>query len=356
MNFGPHDHRGRQLRHHGPGAGAGHQLLRHRQRLRLEEGRGRHRADRRPLVRAGRRAARRRSSWRPRSTARWATGPTSRGLSAYHIRRACEESLRRLQTDHIDLYQMHHIDRDDAVGGDLAGDGAAGAAGQGALRRQQQLRRLAHRAGAGARPRRATSWAWSREQSLYNLNARTIELEVLPACRDYGLGVIPWSPLGGGLLGGRAAEGQRKAGARRRAHAESASRSTASSSRRTRRSAASWARSRPTWRWPGCCTTRSSPRRSSARARWSSSTAACGRWRSSCRLTTHAAARRDLPRPGRRGAGSLRLVASHVLPPSRSAATSCLPRTAAPAGLTAAVDAAGMLPRSVGALHGHAGR
>ena len=50
------------------------------------------------------------------------------------------------------------------------------------------------------------------EQSLYNLNARTIELEVIPACREFGLGVIPWSPLGGGLLGGvlgKAQEGRR---------------------------------------------------------------------------------------------------------------------------------------------------
>jgi aryl-alcohol dehydrogenase-like predicted oxidoreductase len=39
------------------------------------------------------------------------TGPNDRRLSAYHIRRACEDSLRRLQTDHIDLYQMHHVDR-----------------------------------------------------------------------------------------------------------------------------------------------------------------------------------------------------------------------------------------------------
>jgi aryl-alcohol dehydrogenase-like predicted oxidoreductase len=50
------------------------------------------------------------------------------------------------------------------------------------------------------------------EQSLYNLNARTIELEVIPACRHYGLGIIPWSPIGGGLLGGvlrRASSGRR---------------------------------------------------------------------------------------------------------------------------------------------------
>ena len=51
------------------------------------------------------------------------------------------------------------------------------------------------------------------EQSLYNLNARTVELEVLPACADYGVGVIPWSPLGGGLLGGVLAD--RAAGGRR---------------------------------------------------------------------------------------------------------------------------------------------
>jgi Aldo/keto reductase family len=50
------------------------------------------------------------SSWRPRSISRW-TGPNDRRLSAYHIRRACDDSLRRLQTDHIDLYQMHHVDR-----------------------------------------------------------------------------------------------------------------------------------------------------------------------------------------------------------------------------------------------------
>ena len=129
-------------------------------------------------------------------------GPNDRGLSAYHIRRACEDSLRRLQTDHIDLYQMHHIERTHALGGDLAGDGAAGARGQGALRRQQQLRRLAYRDRRNALQPARHFMGLVSEQSLYNLNARMIELEVIPACRHYGLGLIPWSPLGGGLLGG----------------------------------------------------------------------------------------------------------------------------------------------------------
>jgi aryl-alcohol dehydrogenase-like predicted oxidoreductase len=75
-------------------------------------------------------------------------GPNDRRLSAYHIRRACEASLRRLQTDHIDLYQMHHVDRATPWEENLAGDGAAGPLGQDQLRRQQQLRRL----GRGPRP------------------------------------------------------------------------------------------------------------------------------------------------------------------------------------------------------------
>ena len=86
--------------------------------------------------------------------------PNDGGLSALPHPRACDDSLRRLQTDHIDLYQMHHIDRAAPVGGGLAGDGAAGAPGQGDLRRQQQLRRLAHRPGQRGRRTAATSWAW----------------------------------------------------------------------------------------------------------------------------------------------------------------------------------------------------
>ena len=84
-------------------------------------------------------------------------------------------------------------------------------AGQSDLRGQQQLRGLEHRAGARDR-QSAPLHGLELEQSLYNLRERSIELEVIPACRAYGLGVIPWSPLDGGMLGGmlqKAKEGRR---------------------------------------------------------------------------------------------------------------------------------------------------
>lgn len=127
--------------------------------------------------------------------------PNERRLSAYHIRRACDESLRRLQTDHIDLYQMHHIDRETpweevwqamevlVQQGKVVYVGSSNFAGWHIAQAQET-----------AKERRFLGLV--SEQSLYNLNARTIELEVIPACRAYGLGLIPWSPLAGGLLGG----------------------------------------------------------------------------------------------------------------------------------------------------------
>lgn len=138
-------------------------------------------------------------------------GPNDRRLSALHIRRHCEESLRRLQTDHIDLYQMHHVDRTTpweeiwqamellVQQGKVLYVGSSNFAGWHVATAQ------------GAAAARGFLGLVS-EQSLYNLTARTIELEVLPACRGFGLGVIPWSPLGGGLLGGalaKAAAGRR---------------------------------------------------------------------------------------------------------------------------------------------------
>jgi aryl-alcohol dehydrogenase-like predicted oxidoreductase len=128
-------------------------------------------------------------------------GPNGRGLSARHIRLACEDSLRRLKTDHIDLYQMHHVDRETpweeiwqamellVQQGKVLYVGSSNFAGW-HIAQANEAARQRHFLGVVA------------EQSLYHLGARTIELEVLPACRAYGVGVIPWSPLGGGLLGG----------------------------------------------------------------------------------------------------------------------------------------------------------
>ena len=138
-------------------------------------------------------------------------GPNDRGLSAYHIRRACEESLRRLQTDHIDLYQMHHVDRS------VPWEEIWQAMEQ--LVREGKVVYVGSSNFAGWNIVQANELAARRnflglvsEQSLYNLNARMIELELIPVCREYGVGLIPWSPLGGGLLGGvlqTASEGRR---------------------------------------------------------------------------------------------------------------------------------------------------
>jgi aryl-alcohol dehydrogenase-like predicted oxidoreductase len=139
------------------------------------------------------------------------TGPNDRRLSAYHIRRACEDSLRRLRTDHIDIYQMHHVDR-------LTPWEEIWQAME-QLVREGKVTYVGSSNFAGWDIATAQGTAASRhffglasEQSLYNLSARTVELEVIPACRHYGLGLIPWSPIGMGLLGGglgTATEGRR---------------------------------------------------------------------------------------------------------------------------------------------------
>lgn len=124
-----------------------------------------------------------------------------RSLSAVKIRKHCEGSLKRLQTDWIDLYQMHHVDRDcpwdetwqafDNLGkqGKIVYTGSSNFAGWDIATACQE-----------ASKRNLTGLV--SEQSIYHLNNRMIELEVVPACREYGLGIIPWSPLAGGLLGG----------------------------------------------------------------------------------------------------------------------------------------------------------
>lgn len=124
-----------------------------------------------------------------------------RSLSAYKIRKHAEGSLKRLQTDWIDLYQMHHIDRDcpwdetwqafDALvkQGKVVYVGSSNFAGWDIATACQEA------------SKRGLTGLVS-EQSIYHLNNRMLELEVIPACRHYGLGLIPWSPLDGGLLGG----------------------------------------------------------------------------------------------------------------------------------------------------------
>jgi aryl-alcohol dehydrogenase-like predicted oxidoreductase len=127
-------------------------------------------------------------------------------LSAYHIRRAVEDSLRRLQTDHIDLYQMHHFDPGTpweeiwqameilVQAGKVIYVGSSNFAAWNIAQAQ-------------AEASRRNFMGLVCEQSLYNLSVRTVELEVIPACRNYGLGLIAWSPLAGGMLAGEPEDG-----------------------------------------------------------------------------------------------------------------------------------------------------
>ena len=128
-------------------------------------------------------------------------GPNDGGLSARHIVKACEASLRRLQTDWIDVYQMHHVERTTPweeiwqamevliAQGKVIYVGSSNFAGWHIARAQEVARSRG-------------MFGLVSEQSLYNLMSRTVEHEVLPACQYYGIGVIPWSPLNRGVLGG----------------------------------------------------------------------------------------------------------------------------------------------------------
>ncbi|MGH2749602.1 MAG: aldo/keto reductase [Actinomycetota bacterium] len=127
--------------------------------------------------------------------------PNDTFLSARNIRHACDASLTRLQTDYIDLYQMHHIDR--ATPWDEIWEAME------VLRAQGKILYVGSSNFAGWHIAKAQEAATRRnfmglvsEQSIYNLATRQIELEVIPACEDYGLGLIPWSPLHGGMLAG----------------------------------------------------------------------------------------------------------------------------------------------------------
>ncbi|MFE2035549.1 aldo/keto reductase [Streptomyces scopuliridis] len=142
--------------------------------------------------------------------------PNHDKLSALNIRRAVDASLKRLQTDHIDLYQFHHIDRDTPVEeiwqaidtlvqqGKIIYAGSSNFPGWKIAQTNETARRLG-------------SYGLVSEQCLYNLAERRAEMEVIPAAQEYGLGVIPWSPLSGGLLGGvikKEVQGGRRASGR----------------------------------------------------------------------------------------------------------------------------------------------
>jgi NDP-hexose C3-ketoreductase / dTDP-4-oxo-2-deoxy-alpha-D-pentos-2-ene 2,3-reductase len=127
--------------------------------------------------------------------------PNSGRLSALNIRRACEESLQRLQTDYIDVYQMHHVDRDTTW--DEIWSAFETLVSQGKILYAGSSNFAGWHIGlAQAVAERRHFLGLVSEQSIYNLLTRDVELEVLPACQHYGLGVVPWSPLHGGLLGG----------------------------------------------------------------------------------------------------------------------------------------------------------
>jgi aryl-alcohol dehydrogenase-like predicted oxidoreductase len=127
--------------------------------------------------------------------------PNEDKLSALNIRRACDASLRRLQTDYIDLYQMHHVDRDTPW--DEIWQAMEVLVGQGKILYVGSSNFAGwHIAQANGAAAERGFFGLISEQSIYNLMTREIELEVLPAAIGYGVGVIPWSPLHGGLLGG----------------------------------------------------------------------------------------------------------------------------------------------------------
>jgi len=159
---------------------------------------------------------------------RMGTWPNQGRLSALAIKHACEASLKRLGIETIDLYQMHHIHREApweeiwqameqlVREGKVIYVGSSNFAGW-HIAQAQEAARSRHFMGLVS------------EQSYYNLVVRQIELEVIPACQAYGLGLIPWSPLNSGMLGGalekftqgrRAGEDQQKEIAKHRAALE----------------------------------------------------------------------------------------------------------------------------------------
>ncbi len=145
-------------------------------------------------------------------------GPNGeRGLSAYKLRRHLEGSLKRLKTDHIELYQMHHVDRNVSWAELWNAFEHAAASGQIGYVGSSNFAGWDMAVAQGEAKARGLLGLVS-EQHKYNLLCRLPELEVLPAAEHLGIGIIPWSPLDGGLLAGnwhRGGAGKRSGDAKR---------------------------------------------------------------------------------------------------------------------------------------------
>jgi aryl-alcohol dehydrogenase-like predicted oxidoreductase len=129
-------------------------------------------------------------------------GPNERGNSRYHIIKACEDSLLRLQTDHIDLYQLHRpvmdIPQDETLRAmdDLVRAGKVVYIGCSTFPAWKVMEGLAV-------SEKMNLVRFVSEQPPYNLLDRRIENELIPLAQQYGMAIIPWSPLAGGILAGR---------------------------------------------------------------------------------------------------------------------------------------------------------
>jgi 1-deoxyxylulose-5-phosphate synthase len=130
------------------------------------------------------------------------SGLNDRGISRYHIMKACEDSLRRLQTDHIDLYQLHRpsltIPQDETLRAldDLVRAGKVRYVGSSTFPAWMVMEGL-------ATSEKHNLVRFISEQPPYNLLDRRIENELVPLCQKYGIAILPWSPLAGGILAGR---------------------------------------------------------------------------------------------------------------------------------------------------------
>ena len=132
-------------------------------------------------------------------------GPNDKGNSRVHIIRACEDSLRRLQTDHIDLYQLHRPDFGVPIDETLAALTDLVRAGK--VRYVGSSTAPAWKVLEGVLTAELKGYVgFVTDQPPYNLLDRRVENELVPMCQAYGLGLLPWSPLAMGILGGRYAD------------------------------------------------------------------------------------------------------------------------------------------------------